>query len=188
MGGSGTLDDYTALVSQLFFLYTALEAAGEHFVHEPDAARFISPALLRIDAISADLRFLLGPNWREQITPLSATDRYVARLGEIVRSHSVSEFVAHHYTRYLGDLSGGQIIRTLLQRQFGFDSAGVAFYLFEHIDKPKVFKDNYRLQLDSLSWTDSERQSMINEVVVAFRLNTAMFVGLAEAKAAAAAR
>jgi len=42
-------------------------------------------------------------------------------------------FVAHHYVRYLGDLSGGQILRRSLER--AYPNAPTAFYTFERIAK-----------------------------------------------------
>ena len=57
-------------------------------------------------------------------------------------------FVAHHYTRYLGDLSGGIFIGRVMQRRFGFDTNGIGFYLFADIADPRAFKDVYREQLD----------------------------------------
>ena len=84
-----------------------------------------------------------------------------------------------------GDLSGGQVIRKLMQRQFGFDTNGVGFYLFDQIAKPREFKDTYREQLDAVEWDAAERERVIDEVITAYRFNTELFVDLAAAKAAA---
>ncbi len=116
---------------------------------------------------------------------MPSTFRYTARIREVGHDWP-GGFIAHHYTRYLGDLSGGQIIRTLLQRQYGFETNGVGFYLFADIAKPKVFKDVYRSQLDAVDWTEEERDRVIAEVGLAFRFNTELFDDLAAAKAAAA--
>lgn len=184
MSGRGSRDDYIALLSQHYFIYEALEEAAAGLADDPVATLFISPALTRLPAIEADLEFLLGDDWRERIEPLPSTVRYTARIRE-VGSDWPGGFVAHHYTRYLGDLSGGQIIRTLLQRQYGFETNGVGFYLFADIAKPKLFKDTYRSQLDAVEWTEEERDRVIAEVALAFRFNTELFDDLAAAKAAA---
>ncbi|MGA1836778.1 biliverdin-producing heme oxygenase [Herbiconiux sp. 11R-BC] len=186
MSGKGTRDDYVALVAQHFFIYEALEAAADRMKNDPVAAEFISPKLTRLPAIEEDLRFLIGEDWRKQITPLPTTARYVKRINEVAATWN-GGFIAHHYTRYLGDLSGGQIIRTLMQRQFGFETNGVGFYLFGDIAKPKEFKETYRTQLDAVDWDDAERERVIDEVLVAYRFNTELFLDLAEAKASAAA-
>ncbi|MCS5717375.1 biliverdin-producing heme oxygenase [Herbiconiux sp. CPCC 205763] len=186
MSGKGTRDDYIALVAQHYFIYEALEAAADRMKNDPVAAAFISPKLTRLPAIEEDLRFLIGEDWREQVTPLPTTARYVQRINEVAATWN-GGFIAHHYTRYLGDLSGGQIIRTLMQRQFGFETNGVGFYLFGDIAKPKEFKETYRAQLDTVDWDDAERDRVIDEVMVAYRFNTELFLDLAEAKASAAA-
>ena len=186
MSGKGSRDDYIALVAQHFFIYEALESAAERMKNDPVAASFISPKLTRLPAIREDLRFLIGEDWIEQITPLPTTARYVQRINEVAATWN-GGFIAHHYTRYLGDLSGGQIIRTLMQRQFGFETNGVGFYLFGDIAKPKEFKETYRTQLDAVDWDDAERDRVIDEVLVAYRFNTELFLDLADAKAAAVA-
>jgi len=186
MTGKGSKEDYVALVAQHFFIYEALEAAADRMRADAVAAPFISDKLTRLPAIVQDLEFLIGQDWREQITPLPTTARYVARINE-VGAVWPGGFVAHHYTRYLGDLSGGQIIRTLMQRQFGFDTNGVGFYLFGDIAKPREFKDTYREQLDAVPWDDEEQARVIDEVMVAYRFNTDLFRDLATAKAAATA-
>ena len=186
MTGKGSRDDYVSLVAQHFFIYEALEAAAEKMKDDADAAAFITPQLTRLPALESDLEFLIGPDWRSAISPLPTTARYVERIQTVAATWS-GGFIAHHYTRYLGDLSGGQIIRTLMQRQFGFETNGVGFYLFDEIAKPKEFKDVYRAQLDSVGWSDEERERVIDEVMIAYRFNTELFVDLATAKASAAA-
>ena len=187
MTGKGTREDYIALVAQHFFIYEAIEAAAAQFAGDPVAAPFITPQLTRLPAIEDDLEFLIGPGWRDSISPLPTTARYGARVHEIAAEGWAGGFIAHHYTRYLGDLSGGQVIRTLMQRQFGFETNGVGFYLFDQIAKPKEFKETYRDQLDAVTWDEPERDRVIDEVVAAYKFNTDLFVDLADAKAAAAA-
>lgn len=184
MSGRGTRDDYIALVAQHYFIYEALEEAASRLIDDEIAASFISPKLTRLPAITADLEFLLGNDWQDRIAPLPTTTRYVDRI-RTVGATWPGGFVAHHYTRYLGDLSGGQIIRTLMQRQFGFETNGVGFYLFAEIAKPREFKDVYRAQLDAVGWTEEERERVIDEVILAYRFNTELFDDLAAAKAVA---
>lgn len=186
MTGRGSRDDYIALVAQHYFIYEALESAAAAMRDDAVAAAFISPSLTRLPALESDLEFLLGPDWRSAIAPLPTTVRYVERINTVAATWAGC-FVAHHYTRYLGDLSGGQIIRTLMQRQFGFETNGVGFYLFDQIAKPKKFKDTYRDQLDSVGWSDEERERVIDEVMIAYRFNTELFIDLATAKASASA-
>jgi len=185
MTGAGSREDYVALVAQHFFIYEALESAAAALADNAEAAAFITPQLTRLPALEADLEFLIGEDWRDAIAPLPTTARYVARINEVAAERWAGGFIAHHYTRYLGDLSGGQIIRTLMQRQFGFETNGVGFYLFDEIAKPKEFKETYREQLYAAEWSAEERERVIDEVMLAYRFNTDLFSDLARAKAAA---
>lgn len=181
MKGEGTREDYVALVAQHWFIYSALEAATERMRHDPVASVFITDRLTRLPALEADLEFLIGKDWRERITPLPTTQRYVERI-EQVGSVWAGGFVAHHYTRYLGDLSGGMFIGRLMKRRFGFETNGIGFYIFNDIADPKAFKDVYREQLDAAPWDADEQQRVIDEVLVAYRFNTELFEDLASAK------
>lgn len=185
MTGKGTREDYVALVVQHYFVYEALESAALTFAEDAEARPFLSDQLTRIPALEADLAFLIGDDWRDQISPLPTTDRYVARIREIESEGWAGGFVAHHYTRYLGDLSGGQAIGRLMKRHFGFETNGILFYLFDQIADPKAFKETYRDQLDAAGWDAEERERVIDEVLVAYRFNTELFDDLSAAKAAA---
>lgn len=184
--GDGTRDDYIALVTQHWFIYEALEGAAERMRRDPVASVFISEKLTRLPALAADLEFLIGPDWRERIVPLPTTQRYVDRITQVGATWP-GGFVAHHYTRYLGDLSGGLFIGKLMQRRFGFDTNGIGFYIFGDIADPKAFKDVYRDQLDAAPWDDAEKERVIDEVLRAYQFNTDLFEDLARAKAEAAA-
>ncbi|WP_435527744.1 heme oxygenase (biliverdin-producing) [Microbacterium aurantiacum] len=186
MKGEGTRDDYVALVAQHWFIYDALEAAADRMREDPIAAPFITDKLTRLPALEADLSFLLGPQWRDRITPLPTTQRYIERITQVGATWP-GGFVAHHYTRYLGDLSGGQFIGRLMARRFGFDTNGIGFYLFDDIADPKAFKEIYREQLDAAPWDADEQARVIDEVLLAYRFNTELFDDLAAAKAVAVA-
>lgn len=183
MSGKGTRDDYVALVVQHFYIYEALEAVATTMSDDEVAARFITPQLTRLPALEADLRFLIGADWRQESSPLPTTGRYVDRINEV--ADWSGGFVAHHYTRYLGDLSGGQHIRKVMQKRFGFDTNGVGFYLFDQIASPRDFKNTYRDQLDAVGWDAVERERVVDEVLHAYRLNTELFRDLSAAKAVA---
>lgn len=184
--GEGSREDYISLVSQHYFIYEALESAGGRMRNDPVASVFLSDKLTRLPALEADLEFLVGSDWRDQIRPLPTTERYVARINAVGATWA-GGFVAHHYTRYLGDLSGGIFIGRVLQRRFGFETNGVGFYLFDDIADPKAFKDVYREQLDAAPWDEAEKERVIDEVLAAYSFNTEVFVDLQHAKDAAAA-
>ena len=185
MKGDGTRDDYIALVVQHYFIYEALENAEQVFADDPIVAQFATPRLTRMPALEADLAFLLGADWREKIAPLPTTVAYVDRIRRVTEERWAGGFVAHHYTRYLGDLSGGQFIGRVMQRRFGFDTNGIGFYLFDEIADPQEFKQTYRDELDRVAWDEAERDRVIDEVLLAYRFNTDLFEDLSRAKAAA---
>jgi len=182
--GEGSREDYVSLVAQHYFIYEALEAAGERMRNDPVAAVFLSDKLTRLPALEADLEFLVGEDWRERIAPLDTTRRYVERIRQVGATWP-GGFVAHHYTRYLGDLSGGLFIGRVMQRRFGFETNGVGFYLFDDIADPKAFKDVYREQLDAAPWDEAERERVIDEVLLAYRFNTELFEELDQVRRAA---
>lgn len=179
---AGELDRgaYTALLGQTYLFYAVLEEAGERWRGDEVVGPFVSDALLRRGALEADLAWLLGAGWRDEVAPLPATSRYIDRLREVCFS-SRSGFVAHHYTRYLGDLSGGQIIRSKLRSLYGLTGDGVRFYVFDRIAKPKVFKDFYRALIDGAPWAAGERTNLLAEANEAFRLNRGVFDDLGKA-------
>jgi heme oxygenase len=163
---------YADLAAQHWFLYEALELAARTMFDDPVARAFVFPELVRLPSIEADLRFLHGPRWQHRISALPATTTYCTRLRYAANSHPVG-FVAHHYTRYLGDLSGGQYLGQAVARVYGLRGDGNRFFVFPGID-PEAFKTYYRRLLDSLPWTREEQDEFVSEVIEAYRLNLAV--------------
>lgn len=184
---SGKITDagYLAYLERMALVYAELERVGRGLADDPIAAAVLDDALLRDDALEEDLAF-----WRARasagVTHSPATDAYIAALEEAASWGGL--FVAHHYTRYLGDLSGGQAIGRIIARTYGLaDGAGTAFYAFDEIPKPKPYKDGYRSRLDALPLTAQEQARVVAEVRHAFRLNQAIFAELADHPAVRAA-
>src|SRR5690554_2557745 len=94
MQGKGTKDDYIAMVAQHYFIYEALEGAEKGFRDDAVAAAFITPRLTRLPAIEADLEFLIGDDWRDQISPLPTTVNYVERINTVAATWA-GGFIAH---------------------------------------------------------------------------------------------
>ncbi|WP_255350853.1 MULTISPECIES: biliverdin-producing heme oxygenase [unclassified Leucobacter] len=186
MRGRGTREDYVALAVQHYFMYEALEESAAKFEQDARFAGFHSDDLERMAALEEDLEFLVGDDWRERIEPTPATAAYAARIREIADEGWLPGLVAHHYTRYLGDLSGGQMIARRVGKQFGFEHAGISFYDFSSLGDLAEFKDRYRAELDALGETldQAERDRVLAEVRTAYRFNTDVFGDLARAKAA----
>ncbi|WP_405829890.1 MULTISPECIES: heme oxygenase (biliverdin-producing) [unclassified Streptomyces] len=181
LGGRLGVDAYTRYTEQLWFVYRALEDAAESLGNDPVAGPFIQPELMRVAEIERDLAHLLGPDWQENVVALPATQAYAARVAECAAEWP-GGYVAHHYTRYLGDLSGGQIIRDKAERTWGFERKGdgVRFYVFADISNPAAFKRTYRELLDAIAADDLEKQRIIDECKRAFDFNGAVFRELGE--------
>jgi heme oxygenase (biliverdin-producing, ferredoxin) len=181
LAGTLPLDAYTALVAQNLAIYTALEDVSENWRDDPVAGSFVIEALVRVPRLQTDLAMLTGENWLDKAAELRApaTERYVHRLYDEA-GDDAEAFIAHHYVRYLGDLSGGQIICSSLKRIYGDRAHGsTAFYSFDRIAKIKEFRDDYRARLDTAPLTHEQRRRLVAEAVVAFELNRAVFADLA---------
>ncbi|MGW0185426.1 biliverdin-producing heme oxygenase [Streptomyces sp. NPDC003362] len=181
LGGRLDVDAYARYTEQLWFVYEALEAGAERLASDPVAGPFVRPELFRLAALERDLEHLRGPGWRGTLNALPATRRYADRVRECAERWP-GGYVAHHYTRYLGDLSGGQIIRDKAEKTWGFERKGdgVRFYVFEGIANPAAFKRGYRELLDAVNADELERQRIVAECKRAFALNTGVFRALSE--------
>lgn len=173
LAGECDVADYADLLGQYAVVYDALERAAERMADHPVAAPFVTTQLTRMPAIRADLEYLVGPDWSELCCPTAATTAYVRRLCAVAAT-SPGAFVAHHYTRYLGDLTGGPTLARLLEDRFGFDTNGVLFTIFDQVADPAAFEDTYRAQLDAAPWSDAEREAVLAEVELAASLDRAL--------------
>lgn len=179
-----SFEDYAALAAQHYYVYVALEEASKLLTAEAGYTAFHNDALVRIPKLETDLERLYGADWRDKISPVAATDAYVSRIRELQSEGWLPGIVAHHYTRYLGDLSGGQMIARIVARQHGFDGAGVAFYDFTELGAIAEFKNAYRDALNALGerLSEEERTRMLEEVRLAYRFNSDTFKDLAQAR------
>lgn len=178
VSGGLTRDGYAAMVAQHWFIYQVLEQAADVMRDDPVAGGFVDDRLCRLPALAADLDALLGSGWTERIVPSPATAAYRARMREVCFTWPAG-FIAHHYTRYLGDLSGGQSIRAAAVKRYGLrDGRGIAFYDFEDLDGVREYKQRYRRRLDALPYPDLELDRLADEVRVAYQLNTRVFTDL----------
>ncbi|MFF6977136.1 heme oxygenase (biliverdin-producing) [Streptomyces sp. NPDC008343] len=175
------VDAYARYTEQLWFVYEALETGTERLASDPVTGPFIQPELFRLTSLERDLAHLRGPQWRTGLSALPATQAYADRVRECSDTWPAG-YIAHHYTRYLGDLSGGQIIRDKAEKTWGFarKGDGVRFYVFEGITNPAAFKRGYRELLDQVRADDLDKQRIVAECKKAFALNTAVFRALGE--------
>jgi len=168
-------ESYKKLVSDLYFVYSAMEEEVEKLKDHPIIGQLQLSDLNRVNALEQDLRFYYGPIWRSLIKPSEACNQYVNRIREVAKNEP-ELLVGHHYTRYLGDLSGGQILKGIAEKALALgDGQGLKFYDFEKIEDTKAYKAGYRGILDGLPITEQQANAIIVEANYAFRLNMYMF-------------
>jgi len=176
--GDVTREGYAALLAQQLYAYRIIEDAAATMADDPVAGGFVADELHRVPSLERDLAALLGGGWEERISPSAATEAYCDRLREVCATWA-GGFVAHHYTRYMGDLSGGQFIGRVVRRVLEIDEhSGAAFYHFERIGDVKAFKDAYRDRLDAAPWDLDERGRIIDEIRLAYRHNVAVLASM----------
>ncbi len=173
---------YADLAAQLHIVYGAIEAGGAELSRTPVGATVVFPELVRVPSLEADLEFLVGPDWAERVRILPATRRYADRVRET--GSDAALWAAHAYTRYLGDLAGGQAIARAMSLHYGLERDGLRFYAFEQIPRPKPFRDLYRSRLDALPLDDAGRVAAVQEARAAFAHNRAVFAELGAAHGA----
>ncbi|MDO4928266.1 MAG: biliverdin-producing heme oxygenase [Corynebacterium sp.] len=170
---------FIRLQEQAWLFYQALEETARTVranTSDPVIRQLLDPRLERTATLEHDLDQLHGGSeWRDEITALPATQRYVSRLQGIGEA---PELVAHHYVRYLGDLSGGQVIATMMRRHYDVPAAALTFYEFPELGKLKPYKDQYRKLLNALEFDDAEYDRALSEAGEAFSLNAQVFQDL----------
>ncbi|MGB3765714.1 MAG: heme oxygenase (biliverdin-producing) [Phormidesmis sp.] len=166
---------YRKLVANFYYVYSAMEEELEKHKNHPVVSKIYFPVLNRKATLEKDLAFYYGNNWKEQISLSKAGKKYVERIREI-SANQPELLVGHSYTRYLGDLSGGQILKTISQRAMNLTgSDGVAFYEFPTIDDEKAFKAEYRDSLNEAPVDDATANAIVEEANDAFGINMELF-------------
>ncbi|MCP9775763.1 heme oxygenase (biliverdin-producing) [Cyanobium sp. HWJ4-Hawea] len=166
---------YRTLVADLYFVYSAMEEEFAKLKDHPVVGPVGFVELNRRDSLEQDLAFYFGADWRTAITATPGAQKYVARLHQVAKE-SPELLVGHHYTRYIGDLSGGQILKNIAQKAMNLgEHDGLRFYEFDSIPDEKGFKANYRTVLDGLPIDQAMADRIVEEANGAFHLNMVMF-------------
>jgi heme oxygenase len=161
LAGRVLRDAYARFLQSFYFVYAELEAALD--------GPFDLPGLRRLPALEEDLSWWSA---RERPTPSPATRAYVER----IRACSPPERVGHFYTRYLGDLYGGEVLMRAVARTFGLSHGGLAFYRFD--DRVRL-RERFRQTLDGLDADADTSRRIVAEACRAFDHNARLFEELA---------
>ncbi|NWH79606.1 HMOX2 oxygenase, partial [Piaya cayana] len=161
----------------LYFTYSALEEEIDRNKDNPAFAPLYFPLELhRREALAKDLRYFYGEGWKEKIQCSEATQHYVDRIHH-VGQHEPELLVAHAYTRYMGDLSGGQVLKKVAQRALKLPSTGegIQFYVFDNVSNAQQFKQLYRARMNALDLDKNTKDRIVEEANRAFRFNMQVF-------------
>lgn len=170
-------EDYVKYLWAFRQVYKALEKALAAS-SKNEAVQLINfQQLYRAEALNSDLNV-----WNKN-TPLSipenlktAVDQYVSRI-ESIAELKPELLVAHAYVRYLGDLSGGQMLHKVLSKNSPIDN-GFQFYVFDNIDATEM-KTLYRQRLDEIG---NKKPRIIKDICIeaglVFDFNGALFRAL----------
>jgi heme oxygenase len=171
--GQATRFGYALLLRNLLPAYRRLETGLEAGRHSLPVSAVARRELYRSAALRSDLMVLFGASWESVLPLLPAGEDYERRVG-LAAGGDGAGLIAHAYTRYLGDLSGGQAMKRLLARGLGLQPEELSFYDFAEIDDAERFKERYRRAINEgvASIVDVDRVAA--EAVAAFELNIAV--------------
>jgi len=180
LAGERSVDDYRSLLAQLHPVYQALEEATAATRGNAPAvvAGLFDERLDRAPAIAHDLETLASG--AATPAPLAETEAYAARLAMITGDWA--RLLAHHYVRYLGDLSGGQIVAEMLRRHYGLTAEALTFYAFDGLGSKGAFKTRYREGMDTILADPATYEVVLDETVRAYEANRALFAALERAR------
>jgi len=187
-------DEYVRFLIILWHIYSNLEESLDRHASHPVLASTYNPTLLsRNEAISSDIAHLLATDesaWHSHPVALSISRappeplaKFIERIRAIASSPDPWLLLAHAYVRYLGDLSGGQIIRHRIAKAYDLDSIsgfGTQFYEFQKLGGGGVasigdmrhIKMWYRDEMNKGVGDNQQRKAaLVSEANAAFQLN-----------------
>ena len=167
--GRATRRGYATFLRNLVPVYAALEAALAARRNSPLLAAFAAPSLRRLASLQRDLSALVGPDEAAALPLVEAARAYATAIDDVAAD---PRLMAHAYARYLGDLSGGQILKPLLGRTLGLGPEALSFYDFPDIVDLGAPKIAMREALDRVPAAEAE--PIVAEAIAAFRHNIAL--------------
>jgi heme oxygenase len=156
---------YAVYLASLVPAYEAMERHLRSDSALPALRAFAAPGLARSAALRRDLLALQDA----ADGPLPLLPEALAYASAIAAQGDGIGLVAHAYARYLGDLSGGQILKPLLARTLGLEPAQLTFYDFPDIADIATCKAALRDALDTIVPGSADAERVIDESLAAFR-------------------
>jgi len=183
--GQASRGGYALYLRNLLPAYAALERAIEHRCAEPAIAPLAIPAIYRTQAIEADLIALNGPGWQQALPLLPEGATYAGRIARVAQEEP-ARLIAHAYTRYLGDLNGGQVLKALLARTLGLRPAALSFHEFPSADDLGALKLDLRAAIDRAGREAADLAAVVEEGERAFGCNIDVSIAVRDAAPAVA--
>lgn len=172
---------YCALLRNLHAIYAALEPALQRHATHPVIAPIFAPPLARTQSLAADLDTLHGPGWSAALAVQPSGTQYVLRLQQI-DSDKPELLLAHAYVRYLGDLSGGQMLSRIVAQSMHLSAGqGTAFYDFGDASETTQLTRAFRHGLKAVAVGDIGVDAIVAEARSAFQRHRDLFEELAVA-------
>lgn len=172
-------DVYADLLAQSWAVYRAIEELAPAMADDPTAGPFVRPEVFRVEYVQRDLAYYRGPRWRDRLDLLPETVFYVERIQSVAASDPLA-WIAHSYTRYLADLSGGLVIDKAITEAYGLEQDGRWLYTFDLPGgvHPTTWKNAYRQLLNVLDLDVVAALHLIEEALIAYQCNIALNDGL----------
>lgn len=176
MGGELTKAAYRVYLVALLPIYERMESL---FLQTGGViAHFDHRALDRASAIRADIDALVSLTSQTTLGQgLSSVDRYLESLADDI---TPVRLLAHHYIRYLGDLSGGLAIAKLVARHYQIPSQALNFYDFTDIGDTVFYKKRYRDLLNLVNLNKEAEDEFLDEVSKLYTLSREIFIDLGQ--------
>ncbi len=169
---AGTIDrpGYRLYLQNLLPVYRSLETALERRREEPAIAHVYRPSLFRSAALAGDIAALGGDALETSavLPPARALAERIERLADLDGGVGL---IAHVYTRYLGDLNGGQILAPRLQKVLGLDETALRFHRFPELEAPGETARAYRAAIDRAGAALVDATPVVEEAAIAFQFN-----------------
>ena len=170
--GTASRYGYALLLRALLPAYQALEAGLERHRTGQLLAAVARREVYRASAIEADLAALAGRDWRQALPLPGSGLRYADRVAAAASGDGAG-LLAHAYTRFLGDLSGGRVMAARLAGIVP-PLPGLRFHEFPAIADLAAFRSAYLSALDDAGRRVGNQQAIVEEAAEAFICNIAV--------------
>lgn len=171
--GRGSRRGHALMLRNLLPAYVALEEGLQRHRASPVVGVFARPETYRVPALMSDLEALEGASWQDRLALLPEAEAYAAAVTRAAEGDGAA-LIAHAYTRTLGDLSGGQIMQSVLARTLGLGPEALAFYRFDGIADIASYKKRYHRDLDLAGERIGNPARVLAEAMEAFVHNIAV--------------